>query len=353
MKKLSALNIAAVLVSMAFVIVVGCKKDPSLTGSTEEGEPIEFSVPAGWPEPVYKFQSNTLSKAGFELGRKLFFETRLSRDNSISCGSCHQPFAAFAHLDHAVSHGIDNKLGTRNSPPIFNMNWHTSFFWDGGVNHIEMQPINPIQNPVEMDEKVENVVSKLAGDAGYRAMFKTAFGDEVVNSPRVFTALAQIMGMMGSSNSKYDKYVRGEAGGEMTSAELSGLQVFRNNCASCHKEPLFSDFTVRNNGLPTTSVNDSGRAHITKDAADLYKFKVASLRNLRYTPPYMHDGRFSTLEQVLDYYTSSIHNSGVVDPAIGTSGITLSAQDKADLVSFLNTLNDETFVKDKRFAEVK
>jgi cytochrome c peroxidase len=341
MKKFSALNKAIAIITIVFFLVIGCKKDPSLSGATDD-DTIEFLVPANWPEPVYKFQNNTLSKAGFELGRKLFYETKLSRDNTVSCGSCHQPFAAFAHIDHTVSHGVDNLLGTRNSPPIFNLNWHTSFFWDGGVNHIEMQPINPIQNPVEMDETIENVVNKLKADAGYRAMFASAFGDETVTSQRIFKAMAQFMGMMVSANSKFDRYMRGEAGGDMTSAELSGLQVFRSKCASCHKEPLFSDFTMRNNGLPTTSVNDSGRAH-----------KVPSLRNLRYTYPYMHDGRFATLEQVLDYYTTSIHNSGPVDPAIGTTGIILSAQNKADLISFLNTLNDEAFVKDTRFAEVK
>jgi cytochrome c peroxidase len=342
-----------VLVAGAFLFVVGCKTDPSFKAGAVPEETIEFIVPQGWPAPVYNFENNTLSNAGFELGRKLFYDTRLSRDNSTSCGTCHQAFAAFAHLDHNVSHGIDNKLGTRNSPPIFNMNWHTSFFWDGGVNHIESQPINPIQNPVEMDESIANVVIKVQADEKYKAMFKAAWGDETVTSQRIFKSLAQFMGMMVSSNAKYDKYVRGESGGDMNASELNGLQIFKAKCTPCHKEPLFSDFSFRNNGLPTTSVNDSGRAHITHEVADLYKFKVPSLRNLKYTYPYMHDGRFSSLQQVLDYYTSSTHNSAGVDPAIGPDGITLSAQDKTDLINFLNTLNDETFVKDKRFHEVQ
>lgn len=344
---------AVILVSVLFLVVMGCKKDPSITGNTIAEEQIEFIVPQGWPAPVYNFENNTLSNAGFELGRKLFFDPRLSRDNTVSCGSCHQPFAAFAHIDHNVSHGIENKVGTRNSPPIFNLNWHTSFFWDGGVNHIEMQPINPIQNPVEMDESIENIIVKLKADAKYTAMFKSAFGDQTINSQRIFKALAQFMGMLVSANAKYDKYKRGEAGGEMTASELSGLQVFNSKCASCHKEPLFSDFSFRNNGLPATSVNDSGRGHITGSGADMYKFKVPSLRNLKYTYPYMHDGRFATLLQVLDYYNSTTHNAAPIDSAIGSAGLALSAQDKTDLINFLNTLNDETFVKDKRFAEVK
>jgi cytochrome c peroxidase len=342
---------SVVVIGLTFLFVAGCKKDPSFEKTPEIIEDIEFVVPQGWPAPVYNFGNNTLSNAGFELGRKLFFETRLSRDNTVSCGTCHQPFAAFAHLDHNVSHGIDNKLGTRNSPPLFNLNWHPSFFWDGGVNHIESQPINPIENPVEMDERVGNIVAKLQGDAEYRALFTTVFGDQTINSQRIFKALAQFMGVLVSANSKYDKYVRGEAGGEMNASELDGLQVFRNKCGSCHKEPLFSDFSMRNNGLPATTVNDSGRAHITREIADMYKFKVPSLRNLKYTYPYMHDGRFATLEEVLDYYTTSVHNSGIIDPAIGSEGISLSAQEKASLLSFLNTLNDEAFIKDKRFQE--
>lgn len=349
----NVLNKVALLLLCALAGVTGCSKDPDIFGSDVITEDVAFIVPRGWPAPVYNFQNNTLSNAGFELGRKLFYDTRLSRDNSTSCGSCHQAFAAFAHLDHNVSHGIENRLGTRNSPPLFNLNWHPSFFWDGGVNHIESQPINPIQNPVEMDETLQNVVAKVRNDAVYRNMFRNAFGDETVNSQRIFKAMAQFMGMMVSANAKYDKYVRGEPGGAMTPSELSGLQIFRAKCESCHKEPLFSDFSFRNNGLPTTSVNDSGRAHITRDAADLYKFKVASLRNLKYSYPYMHDGRFTTLSQVLDYYTSSNHNAAPIDTAIGTTGIPLSEQDKADLLSFLNTLNDEAFVKDKRFHEIQ
>jgi cytochrome c peroxidase len=340
--------ICAIFVAVVSVIT-SCKPDPSFNPVVTEE--IAFSVPQGWPAPFYSFQNNTLTNEGFDLGRKLFFDPRLSRDNSVSCGSCHQPFAAFAQLDHDVSHGVDDLLGNRNSPALFNLNWHTSFFWDGGVNHIESQPINPIQNPVEMDEKLENIITKLNADATYKAMFKDAFGDELINSQRIFKALAQFMGMLVSSNSKYDKYTRGEAGGTMTQEELNGLTIFRDKCGDCHKEPLFSDFSLRNNGLPPTAVNDSGRAHITQDAADLYKFKIPSLRNLKYTGPYMHDGRFTTLDAVLDHYATGIHTSPTLDPLL-QAGIQLNATQRAALLAFLNTLNDESFTKDKRFQEV-
>lgn len=333
------------------LLVAGCRKDPNLD-RVEVEQPagdISFTIPEGWPQPFYNFQNNALTAEGFELGRRLFFDTRLSRDNSTSCGSCHQPFSAFAQLDHPFSHGVDNQLGNRNSPPLFNLNWHTSFFWDGGVNHIESQPINPIQNPVEMDESLDNIIGKLNADAAYRARFKAAFGDEQINSQRIFKALAQFMGVLVSSNAKYDKYLRHEPGGEMTAQELDGLTVFNNNCASCHKPPLFTDFSFRNNGLAPSVSNDSGRAHITRDANDLYKFKVGSLRNLKYTHPYMHDGSLATLQAVLAHYTSNLTRPGT-DPAL-QGGVALTAQQQADLLAFLNTLNDEEFVKDTRFLE--
>jgi len=345
MKTLTKIILA---LSAITTFIESCKSDPDVL----PGKQISFKIPQNWPDPTYTFEGNTLSEAGFELGRKLFFDTRLSRDNSISCGSCHQPFAAFSQFEHDVSHGVDNKLGTRNSPALFNLNWHKGYFWDGGVLHLENQPLNPIQNPVEMDERLENIIAKLSPDADYKVRFKEVFGDENINSQRMFKALAQFMGLLISDSAKYDKYMRGEEGGTMTVAELSGLSIYRSKCASCHIEPLFSDYTYRNNGLIPKSVADSGRARITLDANDMYKFKVPSLRNLKYSSPYMHDGRLRSLEEVLDHYTSGIYITPTLDPLL-QSGIALSSQEKSDLIAFLNTLNDEAFVKDSRFQEVK
>ncbi len=342
MKRLVLLSAASFLVLVT--VVTSCRPDPSV----DPIDGISFEVPEGWPEPVYKFEGNPLTSAGFELGKKLFFDPRLSRTNTVSCGSCHQPFAAFAQLDHDVSHGVDDKLGTRNSPGLFNLSWHSDFFWDGGVNHIEVQPINPIQNPVEMDEKLENIITKLSADQQYKTAFAAAFGDEAITTQRMLKALAQYMGMLISSNSKYDKHMRNEPGGAMTAAELNGLSIYRSKCASCHTEPLFTDLSFRNNGLIPTSVNDSGRGMITRNPDDLYKFKVPSLRNLKYTGPYMHDGRLKSLQAVLNYYTTSIHHSPTLDPLLQTN-IILSPQEQSDLRAFLNTLNDEEFVKDPRF----
>lgn len=341
--------IAVFSLSAILFFINACPPFPKTPGK-KNGQLL--NIPAGWPAPHYQFdKNNKLTPAGFELGRTLFYDRRLSRNNTVSCGSCHQQFAAFSHLDHPMSHGIDNKMGKRNTPPLFNLIWQSAFFWDGGVNHIEVQPISPMQNPVEMDEKLENVINKLKADTAYRRMYKQAFGDTAINSQRTLKALAQFMGMMVSSNSKYDKYIRKEPGGEMTENELNGLEVFRDKCATCHKEPLFSDYSFRNNGLaPKYNGLDSGRATITKKAGDMYKFKVPSLRNLKYTWPYMHDGRFTELPQVINHYTSGKFVSETLDSALRTPFF-LTEPQKANIIAFLNTLNDTAFVKDPRFKD--
>ncbi|MGL5890289.1 MAG: cytochrome-c peroxidase [Bacteroidia bacterium] len=330
------------------VFVHSCSKDPELAEAIDDN--ISFVVPPGFPQPVYDFSNNPVTKARFELGRKLFYEPALSRDNAISCGSCHQQFAAFAHFEHDFSHGVDGLLGTRNAPGLFNLAWHTRFMHDGGINHIESQPIAPIENPVEMDETLPSVLAKLQARPVYRTMFAEAFGDDSITTQRMSQAIVQFMGLMISADSKYDKYRAGTA--TFTAQEQAGLATFRSKCASCHTEPLFMDNGFRNNGLAIDpTINDSGRAHITGDPADMYTFKTPSLRNITLTGPYMHDGRFVTLQECLDHYSSGVVNSSTLDPLIGPSGIPLTAQEKSDLLAFLATLTDNTFARDPRFKE--
>ncbi len=348
MKKSISITLFAGL--MVWLSIQSCKKE---TISPDSPEPVSFAIPSGWPEPKYTFANNTLTQAGFVLGRKLFYDVRLSRDNTVSCGSCHQQFASFSHLDHPVSHGIANRIGTRNTPGLANMAWHPAYFWDGGVNNLESQPINPIQNHLEMDMTLPELISKLSADANYRKEFKTAFGDETINSQRIFKAFAQFMGTMVSSDSRYDKYTRNEEGAAFTDKEARGLSLFREKCGACHTEPLFSDFSYRNNGIaPDAVVNDSGRAHITRNVSDLYKFKVPSLRDVALTKPYMHDGRFLTLEAVVAHYRTGISPSATLDPILA-GGVSMTDDEQSDIVSFLQTLTDTTFVKDVRFAEPK
>jgi len=342
--------VSVILVTIFFcgICIQGCRKETIDPGTWQ---PVTFEVPEGWPQPVYTFANNPLTFDGFSLGRKLFYDVRLSRDNTISCGSCHQQFAAFAHAGHDISHGVDDRLGTRNSPGLANAAWFPSFFWDGGVNHIESQPINPIQNHLEMDMTMPEVLARINADADYRQRFNKVFGNETANSQGVFRAMAQFMGAMVSSGSKYDKHINNPGGGYFDKSEVHGLEVFRQHCSSCHKEPLFSDFSFRNNGMkPNPHVNDSGRAHITRQLADMYKFKVPSLRDVALTKPYMHDGSIASLEDAVEHYRTGVFVSATTDPLVA-GGIVMTEADKKDLVSFLNTITDSTFVTNKLFAE--
>lgn len=330
---------------MATVLVIGicaCSKEvmDSFSG---------FQKPGNFPEPIYHFTNNAITKAKFELGRKLFYEPRFSRDNTISCGTCHIQSAGFTHHGHDVSHGIADRLGKRNSPPIMNMAWRKDFFWDGGVFDLDFQPVVPITNPVEMDETIENVIEKLQVHAEYPKLFKNAFGSPEIDTERIMKALSQFMVMVISSNSKYDKVMRKE-GEIFTAQEERGYQLFQQHCSNCHKEPLFTDESFRNNGIGVGYNNDQGRYEITLNEKDLYTFKVPSLRNLTYTSPYMHDGRFIKLDAVLDNYAENIRYSPNLDPLL-QNGIPLTPGDRQDILVFLKTLDDPGFVTDKRFAE--
>ncbi len=345
MKKNNIISILSIFV-IVIITLQSCHVDPVIKDELP-ADNIRLVVPQGWPYPTYDFSTNPLTKEGFVLGRKLFYEPKLSRNNTISCGSCHQQFAAFSHLDHAVSHGIDGLLGTRNAPGLFNLNWHTSFMWDGGINHIEVQPLGPIANVVEMDEDINNVVNKLQADADYRRMFREAFGTETVTTQLILKAMAQFQGMLVSYNSKYDRYTRGEA--SLSTSEMNGLNLFQQKCNSCHTAPLFTNHQFMNNGLDSVFA-DAGRARITLLAADSGTFKVPSLRNVALTRQYMHDGRFETLEEVLDHYASGVVNSTTISADV-VGGIPLTAQEKLDIIAFLKTLSDYTFTNDPRFAD--
>jgi cytochrome c peroxidase len=329
------------------VFVFACSKADEIAAF------IGFNQPAHFPAPVYKLENNLITKEKFELGRKLFYEARLSRNNTISCGFCHLQSAAFTHHGHDVSHGIDDRLGTRNSPPIMNLAWSTTFMWDGGVFDLDLQPIAPITNEVEMDEKMENVLNKLRNTPPYPALFKKAFGSDEITTAHMLKALSQFMVMLVSDQSKYDSVIR-KQGVSFTATEQKGYEIFQQQCSSCHREPLFTDYSFRNNGIGVGPNNDEGRYDITLNVDDKYKFKVPSLRNLAYTAPYMHDGRFYTLDRVLTHYTSEVQDMATLDPLLkqnGALGIALSTEDKQHLLAFLNTLNDRNFITDKRFSE--
>ena len=286
------------------------------------------------------------------LGEKLFFEKKLSQDNKISCGSCHIQTAAFTHHGHGLSHGIDDLLGKRNSPPVMNMAWSETFFWDGGVHNLDLVTPNPIENPVEMDLNFSVALDKVRNNLDYKKMFKAAFGSEEVTSAKFLQAMSQFMNMLVSANSRYDKYVRGE-GETLTSDEVEGLNLFKQKCSSCHSTDLFTDNGFHNNGL-SLSFADSGRYSITLNPNDMGKFKTPSLRNIEKTKPYMHNGSIGSLESVLNHYASGVKQSATLDPLLqqnGQLGIPMTEDEKAKIILFLKTLTDTDFLTDRRFAE--
>lgn len=327
---------------LTIIVIISCQND--------QGSSM-LSYPDFFPEPRYQFTKNVLSKEGFELGKALFHDPILSRDNSISCESCHAQVHAFADHNVSFSTGVEGRIGNRNSPSIVNAIWNTSFMWDGGINHIEIMPLGPIVNHVEMDESLENIIAKLENSSYYKAAFKKVFNEDKINSQQIFYALTQYMGMLISDDSKYDKYRKGLV--NFDSEELEGYMIFKNKCSTCHVEPLFTDFSFRHTGLEDLT-GDIGRGKITLSESDNYKFKVPSLRNIMLTYPYMHDGRFMTIDQVLDHYTSGVKDHPNLDPALrqnGKLGIELSEDDKKALKKFLLTLNDYTFISNKLFSK--
>lgn len=301
-----------------------------------------FIVPQNWPKPHYDFTKNPLSESKIELGRKLFYDPILSRDNKISCASCHSQFNAFTHVDHALSHGIEDKIGTRNSPALMNLAWHKSFMWDGAINHLDMQALAPIGNPLEMDSKIEHVVAKLQKSTIYTKLFYQTFGDSMITGEHTLKAISQFMLTLVSANSKYDSVMRRET--EFTVHEKKGYKLFLKQCSSCHTEPLFTNLEFENNGLHVDkTLNDCGRMNITKDAKDSLLFKVPTLRNIEFSYPFMHDGRFKKLSEVINHYTSGIQQSKTLSKQLQKK-IVLTSNDKADIIAFLLTLSDKEFL---------
>ena len=320
----------------------------SMAGKTPAPTIIPFIVPPGWPQPVYDFKQNPVTREGFALGRKLFYDGRLSRDGNFSCAACHQQFAAFATYDHNLSHGINNSFTRRNAPGLFNLAWQKEFMWDGGINHLDLQPLAPMTDTLEMGETLDNILNKLRADSVYPGMFKDAFGSADINTQRLTKALSQFLLMMVSANSKYDRVMRGEDSFNLP--QRLGYEIFEKKCQNCHKPPLFTDYSYRNTGIATDQyLNDIGRMKITRNPADSLKFKVPSLRNVQLTFPYGHDGRFYNLQDVLDHYRKAVANSPTVDSLV-RNNLPLSNYETGQLKAFMYALTDSSFINDIRFS---
>lgn len=369
MKKLALISITALL-------LFACKKDeePDCSPADQNwacGQPTAYSldVPANFEALIPAMNipaDNPLTVEGIELGRKLFYDELLSGDGSQSCASCHA--AAFAFTDNGLqfSIGIDNIEGDRNSMPVFNLGWAMDgFFWDGRAATMEDQAFGPVVNPIEMHDTWPNVEVKLQAHPDYPELFCEVFGDTLIDSTRVVKAIAQFERTMISGNSKFDKFQRtimglSNEGVTLTPLEAEGFNVFmdenRGDCFHCHGDgvnPLWTDNNYHNNGLDAT-FTDLGLGAINGNPNDNGLFKTPSLRNLTYSAPFMHDGRFATIEEVIEHYSTGLVWSSTIDPLmknVDYGGAQMTPSDKEALKAFILTLSDESFITNTDFHD--
>lgn len=317
--------------------------------------PYRFNMSSMFPIPNLP-RDNPLIEERVSLGDKLFHEKALSKDGTISCASCHQTTSAFSD-SRQFSIGVRNQSGTRQAMPLFNMAWKSSFFWDGRAPSLRKQALMPIQDHVEMDQTLEGAVSNLNARAEYPPLFEKAFGAKEITPEKIGLAIEQFVLTLTSYDSKFDSVLRGQE--KFDEHEQRGFELFMTeyeprtehygaDCFHCHGGPLFSDHQFHNNGLDAKQEIDPGRYKYTKIESDRGKFATPSLRNVELTAPYMHDGRFKTLEEVVEHYNTGVKRSPTLDPNIAKhpdGGIHLSLDDKQALVAFLKTLTDSKFAK--------
>lgn len=282
-----------------------------------------------------------------ELGRKLFFDPILSKTRTISCSSCHKEEFAFSDTS-AVSLGVYGRKGVRNTPSAMNMRLQVAFFWDGRANTLEKQALVPVANPIEMDLAVKTAVSRLNNSSAYRAAFKSVF-HEAPNEHNLAIALAEYERTLETNDSPLDDWLLNDNENAVSESAKRGYALFnskKTNCVQCHFGPDFNDVEFRSIGLyDGKMLKDSGRAAVTKNPADIGKFKIGALRNIAITAPYMHNGMFKTLREVIDYYNDP---DKIVPHPIGRDSLlakpmNLTEQEKVDLESFLVALTDKRF----------
>jgi cytochrome c peroxidase len=324
-----------------------------------------FNYPANFGNRINVPSNNPTTQQGVYLGRLLFYEPKLSATNTISCGSCHLQSKAFTD-GRALSIGVNNGLATRNSMSLVNLLWARKFFWDGRAASLEEQVAFPLTNPHEMGQSIQVSIQKLSSTKLYPTLFKIVYGDSTITGERVAKAIAQFERTLISSNSQYDKYLRNAY--KPTGDELKGMELFNRgpdpekgirgaNCTHCHGGPKTYLELFHNNGLDSIS-KDEGMAAFTGLVTDRGRFKVPTLRNIALTAPYMHDGRFKTLDEVVDHYSEHIKQSVSLSAflqgesnEVGGKSLKLLPKEKKQLIAFLNMLTDSTFITDKRFAD--
>lgn len=345
------------------VIISGCSSETTTQEEDYIPIPYQLEIPTLFAEKLIDPRipiNNKLTVEGVTLGKRLFFDNILSVDGTKACASCHLPQNAFSDPNQ-FSQGVTTTLGTRNSMPLFNLAWNfdDKYFWDGHALGLENQALEPVIDTNELgNDSWEPVEAKLNNHEQYPKLFEQAFGTSVITKLLVAKAIAQFERTLISGNSKFDKFSNGEI--SLTPQEQNGLNIFmsedKGDCFHCHgnpNNPLWTDNQFHNNGLDAT-FSDLGLGLISGNPNDNGKFRSPSLRNLAYTAPYMHDGRFATLEQVIEHYSSGLQNSNTIDPLmkkVNQGGVQLTTEDKADLKAFLLTLSDPTFINNPDFIQ--
>lgn len=365
-------NATSILVLFSLVVTSGillqsCRYDtvePNCEVNAN-ATPYNLEIPPFFP-PMDIPADNPLTVEGVELGRHLFWEKQLSGNDMMSCGTCHFPEASFAE-NTQFSTGITGAVGDRNAMALINLGWARDWFWDGRSKTLEEQVFEPIPNPIEMNQSWSDAIAKLENIEKYPPMYEAAFGTPEINVDRTTKAMASFLRTMISADSKFDQWRRGEY--TMTESEFRGYDLFLReggdpetvqggefgaDCFHCHVEAgmQFSDYLPHNNGLDSV-FNDLGVGGVTGNPLDFGRFKTPTLRNVELTGPYMHDGRFETLEEVIDHYNSGGLPSTTVDPFMKYTegGLMLSQQSKDDLLNFLKTLTDTSFIHNPAFQD--
>ena len=323
-----------------------------------EAELYMPDLPSNLGQSIPQTERNPLTKEGVELGRQLFYDPALSRNGKVSCATCHQQEKAFSDGQAISAAGVTGKRLLRHVPSLVNLAWMNGLFWDGGAKDLESVSFGPLTHPDEMGQDLKILTHKLQQHPQYPQLFKKAFGSDSVTAATIGRALAQFQRNLISAGSRYDKYTRKEDGGELNEMELQGLTLVKKHCSSCHATDLFTDNSYYNNGLDSVFSSESeelayGRGRISGLPADIGKYKVPTLRNIGITAPYMHDGRFATLDEVLEHYRTGVVISPGLAPQLqqhDQPGIPVSTSEKKAIIAFLLTLTDKDFMSNKTYA---
>ena len=359
--------------ALLIVCLTGCERcqEPECDGPdcNPAATPYALEIPPFFP-PMDIPADNPLTEEGVHLGRMLFWEKSLSDDGSISCGSCHLPQHGFSDPAR-YSTGVTGAQGIRNAMAIINIGWAPNYFWDGRAPSLEEQILEPVSHPDEMALPWSEAVLRLKASSdspNYPQLFLEAFGTSEITTTLTAKAIAQFLRTMISADSKFDQWRRGET--TLSDAEFSGYEIFLReggdpettpggqyggDCFHCHGEAglQFSDYLFRNNGLDASFETDAGRAGVTGMPLDSGRFKTPTLRNITLTAPYMHDGRFNTLDEVLEHYNSGGTPSSTIDPFMkySSGGLALGEVQKNHLIAFLETLTDTSFITASQFQD--